>query len=39
MVNTYPRATIDPEEIRRTVRDVAAHADAVEHLLTGADRN
>jgi serine/threonine-protein kinase len=39
MVNTYPRATTDPEEIRRTVRDVAAHADAVEHLLTGADRN
>ncbi|HVJ87724.1 MAG TPA: protein kinase [Caulifigura sp.] len=39
MVNTYPRATIDPEEIRRTVRDVAAHADAVEHLLTGTDQN
>ena len=39
MLNTYPRATIDPEEIRRSVRDIAAHADAVEHLLTGADRN
>lgn len=39
MINVFPRATIDPEEIRRTVRDVAAHADAVEHLLTGHDRN
>ncbi len=39
MVNTYPRATIDPEEIRRSVWDVAAHADAVEQLLTGEDRN
>jgi eukaryotic-like serine/threonine-protein kinase len=39
MINTYPRATIDPEEIRRSVRDIAAHADAVEHFLTGVDRN
>lgn len=39
MINVFPRSTIDPEEIRRTVRDVAAHADAVEHLLTGQDRN
>jgi serine/threonine-protein kinase len=39
MVNVYPRSTIDPEEIRRTVRDLAAHSDAVEHLLTGQDRH
>ncbi|MBX3441095.1 MAG: protein kinase [Planctomyces sp.] len=39
MINTYPRSTIDPEEIRRTVRDIAAHADAIEHLLTGKDHH
>jgi serine/threonine-protein kinase len=39
MLNVYPRATVDAEEIRRTVRDIAAHADSVEQFLTGHDRN
>ncbi|MFH5805023.1 protein kinase [Alienimonas sp. DA493] len=37
MRNSYPRATVDPEEIRHSVFEVAARADAVELLLTGAD--
>lgn len=37
MVDTYPRATVDSEEIRRSVLEVAARADAVEKLLTGKD--
>ena len=39
MVDTYPRGTVDSEEIRRSVLEVATHADAVENLLTGTDRN
>lgn len=39
VVDTYPRATVDPEEIRRTVLEVAHHADQVEHQLTGLDRH
>ncbi|MEM9703608.1 MAG: protein kinase, partial [Planctomycetota bacterium] len=37
MSNSYPRSTVDPEEIRHSVFEVAARADAVELLLTGAD--
>lgn len=37
VVDTYPRATVDVEEIRRSVLEVAQRADAVEHLLTDAD--
>lgn len=39
IVDTYPRSTVDPEEIRRTVLDIAHHADSVEHQLTGLDRH
>ncbi len=38
MIDTYPRATVDAEEIRRSVLELASQADAVEKLLTGADR-
>jgi serine/threonine-protein kinase len=38
VVDTYPRATVDSEEIRRSVHEVAARADGVEKLLTGLDR-
>jgi serine/threonine-protein kinase len=39
MVNTYPRSTCDPEEVRRSVLDIAQWADEVENVLTGEDRN
>jgi serine/threonine protein kinase len=39
VVDTYPRATVDPDEIRRTVLEIAHHADQVEHQLTGLDRH
>lgn len=39
VANSYPRATVDPEEIRRSVLEVALHADEVEHALTGEDVN
>lgn len=39
MVETYPRGTVDPEEIRRSVLEVASRADDVENRLTGADAN
>ncbi len=39
MVDNYPRATVDPEEIRRSVLEVAHRADAIEKLLTGLDVN
>ena len=39
MMDTYPRATVDPEEIRRSLLEVAFRADAMEKLLTGADRH
>lgn len=39
MVDTYPRATVDVEEIRRSVLEVAIRADDVERQLTGVDRN
>jgi len=39
VVDTYPRATVDPEEIRRTVLEMATHADDVEYRLTGQDQH
>lgn len=39
MINAYPRSTVAPEEIRRSVLEIAAHADQVEHQLTGQDQN
>lgn len=39
MVDTYPRATVDPEEIRRSALEVARRADEVEERLTGMDHN
>lgn len=39
MVDTYPRATVDVEEIRRSVVEVAFRADELENLLTGEDRH
>lgn len=38
MVNAYPRATCDPEEIRRSVLEIAKHSDEVEGLLSTEDR-
>ena len=37
MIDNYPLATVDPEEIRRSVLEVAHRADAIEKLLTGLD--
>jgi serine/threonine-protein kinase len=37
MVNNYPRATCDPEEIRKSVQDIGHWADEVEKALTGED--
>ncbi|MFO0916721.1 MAG: serine/threonine-protein kinase [Planctomycetaceae bacterium] len=39
VLDNYPRSTIDPEEIRRSVLEVAHRADAIEKLLTGGDAN
>ncbi len=39
VINAYPRSTVAPEEIRRSVSEIAAQADQVEQLLTGQDRN
>jgi serine/threonine-protein kinase len=39
MMDTYPRATVDAEEIRRSLLEVAFRADAMEKLLTGLDRH
>lgn len=39
VLDTYPRATVVAEEIRRSVHEVASRADAIEKLLTGRDRN
>ncbi|HUP77028.1 MAG TPA: protein kinase [Pirellula sp.] len=38
VINAYPRSTVAPEEVRRSVIDIAAQADEVERQLTGADR-
>jgi serine/threonine-protein kinase len=37
VIDTYPRATVDAEELRRSVHEVARQADRVERELTGAD--
>lgn len=37
MVDTYPRATVDTEELRRSVLEVATRADTIEEQLTGQD--
>lgn len=39
MVDTYPRATVDVEEIRRSILEVASRADAIERRLTGRDEH
>jgi eukaryotic-like serine/threonine-protein kinase len=37
MINNYPRATVDAEEIRRSVLEMAHRADAVERVLNEHD--
>ncbi|QDV51043.1 Serine/threonine-protein kinase StkP [Gimesia fumaroli] len=37
MVDTFPRSTVDAEDIRKSVMAVAHHADEIEHQLTGHD--
>lgn len=37
ILDSYPRSTVDVEEIRRSVREMARRGDAVEKLLTGHD--
>jgi serine/threonine-protein kinase len=37
--NTYPRETVDPEEVRRSVLELAHRADNIERLLTNQDRH
>ncbi|MES2793311.1 MAG: serine/threonine-protein kinase [Planctomycetota bacterium] len=37
MLDSYPRGTVDVEEIRRSVREMATRSDAVEKMLTGRD--
>jgi eukaryotic-like serine/threonine-protein kinase len=37
MINTYPRATVDAEDIRKSAFEIAARADAIERQLTGND--
>ena len=39
MLDTYPRASCDSHEIRRSVLAIARWADQVEKALTGADRH
>lgn len=39
MVDTYPRATVSGEEVRRSVMEVGSRADEIELLLTGCDKN
>ncbi len=38
-VDTYPRGTVNAEEIRRSVWEVGIHADDIERRLSGLDRN
>jgi serine/threonine-protein kinase len=38
MVNSFPRVTCDPEEIRRSILEIARWADEVEDKLTAADQ-
>ena len=37
MLDSYPRSTVDVEEIRRSVHEMATRSDAVEKMLTGRD--
>lgn len=37
MVNTYPRATVDAEDIRKSAFEIALQADAIEERLTQQD--
>lgn len=39
VINAYPRSTVAPEEIRRSVLEIASQSDHVEQRLTGQDRN
>ena len=39
MVDTYPRATVDAEEVRRSVLELGYHADDLEKALTGHDEH
>ncbi len=39
VINAYPRSTVAPEEIRRSVLEIASEADQVEQHLTGQDQN
>ena len=39
VVNTYPRSSCDPEEIRRSILSVSSLADQIEALLTSTDRH
>lgn len=39
MVESYPRSTVDVEEIQRSVYEVGQRADDLEKLLTGHDHN
>ncbi len=39
VINAYPRSTVAPEEIRRSVIDISQQADEVERHLTGMDRH
>ncbi len=38
MIDTYPSATCDAEELRQSTLQIAAAADEIEQLLTGEDR-
>jgi eukaryotic-like serine/threonine-protein kinase len=38
-MNSYPRETADPEEVRRSVVELAYRADSIERLLTGRDEH
>ncbi len=37
MLNAYPRATVDPEEVRASVLEIGFRADEIERRLTGRD--
>lgn len=37
MLDSYPRSTVDAEEIRKSLLEVATQADSIEKLLTGRD--
>jgi serine/threonine-protein kinase len=39
VVDTYPRTTVDAEEVRKSALEVALRADGVERLLTGLDHH